>query len=266
MQFWTALQEPFSQAALVVDGHIVKRIPDHPPKTPIRKVDCVAEFDGNLVIGRRSHLELWKPDGSEMLASLYHPWIFGLHEVQQYKDMFLVACAGIDCLFLMDQDGRTKWSWWAHQYGWCPKIEEIESPNWEVMQTTYRTYDFLTKECHLNSARVFGDEAIISLMLKEVILAVPLAGNGSRQLGFGFNSTIHSPIITSTGQLAYGRNGGVHLPTGFVGGFDWVKRVYQTSDGSFIFTHEAGVTTITGETISGTITLPRPFGIALLEE
>src|ERR1700722_6789687 len=179
MRFWTALQEPFNQAAFVLDGRIVMCIPDHPPKTPVRKGMCVSEFDGNLVIARRSHVELWKPDSSAMLGSYYHPFIFMPHEVQQYQEMFLIASAGIDVLLLMDQDCRAKWAWWAHQEGYCPKIAEVESDQWPVVQTTWQTYSFLRDTCHLNSARVFGDEAIITLMKRGLILSVRLGSSSS---------------------------------------------------------------------------------------
>lgn len=267
MKFWTALQEPLSQAAFVIDGQITRCIPERSPRTPARKVYCVGEFDGNLVVGRRNHLELWKADGSELLASLYHPLIFDLHEVQQYRDLFLVACAAIDCIFLMDQDGQTKWTWWAHQEGYCPRVPEVDRSDWKTIQITSKKRNFVARECHLNSARIFGEEALVSLMLKGVILSVPLGGQRSTQLeAAGTDATIHSPIRTASGSLAYGCQGGMRLPDRLVEGFEWVKRVYEVDPGTFLFTHESGVTQVDSSgTVQEIAVLPRPFGVALLD-
>jgi hypothetical protein len=70
----------------------------------------------------------------------------------------------------------------------------------------------------------------------------------------------------SSGDLVYGYDKGVVLPGGrVVDGYEWVKRVYETSDGNLLITHEGGVTCID---LSGVvldhISLPRPFGINLL--
>lgn len=264
MRYWTALQEPFSQAALVENGRIVRRIPDSPPRTRARQVKCVAEFDGNLVVGRLASIELWTPDGGEMISSLYHPYIVGLHEIHQYKDMLLVACAGIDVLFLMTQDCECVWSWWAHHGGYCPRIPEVDGPDWEMFQSTGKAWTLTKDESHLNSARVHGDQVLASLLRKDLIVQIPLFGTTATEVcntAFG----VHSPIMTS-GGLVYGSDKGVCLPGHTVLGYEWVKRIYEMPDGPLLITHEAGVTKIS---TSGDVlthhTLPRPFGVALLE-
>ena len=105
MKFWTALQFPLCQAALVCEGKIVKTIPPKPPKTPARRVELVAEYDDLLVIGRRNSIELWDRAGIELLQSVYHPWIYRLHDCLQVGSELLVACATLDVVFQLDFDG-----------------------------------------------------------------------------------------------------------------------------------------------------------------
>lgn len=265
MKFWTALQDPLSQAVLVDNGKIVCRIPEKPPGTLVRRVKCLGESGGDLIVGRRNSIERWKSDGSEMISSYYHPYIYGIHEICEYGDKLIVGCAGLDVVFMLDSDSNVVWEWWASGDGYRAVVKEVFDENWPVMQLTSDRFDFLKGESHLNSVRIFGNDLLVSLLSNKVIVKLGIGSSKSEFVSdtlFG----VHSPILLKSGELVYGCDNGIVLPGGrIIEGYEWVKRIYETSEGNLLFTHERGVTCInlSGEILDH-IPLPRPFGISLL--
>ena len=140
MRFWTAFQYPLHQAALIDNGKIVATIPDHSSKTPARMVGPIAEWDDkHILIGRRSSVELWTKDGKNLVQQMTHPWIYGFHALQRYKDKILIGCAGPDCVVLLDWDGNVEWSWFAYKHGLSADIKGYpvpfgDNPNWAAFQ------------------------------------------------------------------------------------------------------------------------------------
>jgi hypothetical protein len=200
-----------------------------------------------------------------MISTFYHPYIIGLHEIHQYKDMFLVICAGLDVAFLMNQDCQSVWSWWAHQANYCPKIEQVDSDEWPMLQVTGKCHPFMKQESHLNSGRIYGDQILLSLLRSNLIVQVSLFGSEVKEI-CSTDHGVHSPIFTSNG-LVYGTDKGVRFETYTLFGYEWVKRIYELPDSTFLLTHECGVRQIDchGKILVEHI-LPRPFGIALFTQ
>lgn len=268
MRFWTRLQYPFDQAVLVEDGKIITAIPDHPPKTHVRRVACIGEYDGNLVVMRPASYELWTPDGYEMLISVPIPKLYACHGAQQFGRDLLVCSSGLDMFFLMDAEGNIKWEWWGHEHGLGGRNPAYGDggPEWIQKQISGKSYQVDPKRAaHFNSIWVDGTSFLTAALKRNVVARITPHKDGFDRLSTPREDGIHSPILAN-GHLVYGTRAGV-----VVGGEEklsrlkWVKfiRAYQWG---YAMTHETGVTFTDLEwRETETITLARPFQFALLE-
>ncbi len=260
------LQEPLSQVALVEDGEILKRIPDHPPQTLSRQVKTISEFDGNLIIGRRNNIEMWTPDGSQMIKSVYHPWIFGLHDVKQWGNELLIACADLDVVFRLDWEGNSNWSWWAWKEGYSTEPTFLEDENWQTRQIT----DNFTHKgsVHLNSIQFHEDLVLVTLMWKNTIVALdPNSDRPSTPVSNLAGAHCIHDYLYHDGKEIYGRDAGIVIDGKLRPGYQFVKRIKPMGD-TILFTHEKGITQMnhnTGQVVHQW-TLPKPFGFDLVDE
>ena len=163
MKFWTALQYPLCQAALVCDGQIVKTIPPEPPNTPARRVGLVSEHDDFLIVGRRCNIELWNRGGTELIRSIYHPWIYSLHDCLQVGSRLLLACATLDVVFLLDLEGHESWNWWAYRDGLAAEPEFVHRDDWQTVQLTQHVKH---ETAHLNSITMKDDNTVLATLLR----------------------------------------------------------------------------------------------------
>lgn len=266
MRLWTMLQEPLSQVALVENGKITKRIPNHPPQTLSRQVKAISEFDGNLIIGRRNSIEMWTPDGNQMIKSVYHPWIYGLHEIIQFGDELLIACAHLDVVFRLNWDGECTWSWWAYKEGYSAEPTFINDENWQTVQLT----EILPNDdsVHLNSIKIHEDMILVTLMRKKLVVMVNPhdqydKSSHVRQLP----EEAHCPhdFLYHKGMPVYGRDIGIVINEKIKSGYQFVKRIKPLDD-TLLFTHEKGITqtNFDGRVITDW-TLPKPYGFALVD-
>ena len=266
MKFWTTLQEPLSQAALIEDGKIIKLIPETPSNTPVRKVGCVARYKDKLIIGKRNSFELWDFDGKELLQTLYSPLIYGLHEVNQYQDDIIMCCTTIDGIFRLDWDGNVKWKWFAHQHGFCPDAKLLDDPNWQTMQLTQSISP--PNSSHINSCRVHGNKVLVSLMKNNKAIEIEIDKQDYKVVISDFPHGLHSPVIIDN-ELCYATMDRIVLGKKVIDynyatkeGYLWVKRIVEHDDKIF-FSHESGISYVFKNKKDKVydIPLPRPFGI-----
>lgn len=266
MKFWTVLQEPLYQAALVQDGKIIKTIPANPSGTPVRHVYALARYKDNLVIGKKNSFEIWDFEGNELIKTIYCPLIYGLHEINQYKDDLIVCCTTLDVIFRMDLDGNVKWKWFAHQHGFCPDTKLLENPNWQTMQLS-QTVSF-SDASHLNSCRVHEDKVIASLMNNKIIIEINIGEQNYNVLLSNVKHGVHSPIIIDK-KLCYATVDELNIGNRIIKydyenktGYLWVKRIVD-HDNKIFFSHELGISYIVknNENNIFDFVLPRPFGI-----
>lgn len=263
MKFWTVLQEPLCQAVLVENGKITKRIPEKAPNTPARRIVAAARYKDKLVLGRRNSLELWDFNGNKCEHIINSPVIYGLHEINQYNDDIIICCSYLDGLFQLNLDGDLKWSWFAHDNGFCPDPKLLEREDWEVVQLT--EYIAPPKSCHLNSARVYGDKLLCSLLRTKKIIEVPIGQAGFKNILDLKKEGVHSPVYIKN-KLCYATKDEL-LINNVAYKYDyrkktnylWVKRIVE-NDGMIFFTHEQGVSYYNYKTFTN-IRIPRPFGV-----
>jgi len=266
MKLWTMLQEPLSQAALFENGNTTKKIPNHPPGTLSRQVKTLGEFDGNLLIGRRNNIEMWTPDGSQMIKSVYHPWIYGLHEVLQWGDELLLACANLDCVFTLDWEGNSNWSWWAWKEGYSTEPTFLNEDNWQTRQIT----DNFTHKgsVHLNSIKRHEDKVLVTLMWKHTIVSVKPYSNEPSELVAVLPRDARCPhdYFYHEGVEIYGRDWGIVIDGELKRGFSFVKRIYPLRE-TILFTHEQGIVEMDYKRKKAIRqwTLPKPFGFVLVD-
>lgn len=263
MRFWTALQEPLNQAALIENGKIIKVIPENPSGTPARKVLCVSKYNDNLVIGRRNSIEIWDFEGEKMLNSIYSPLIYGLHEINQYKEDLIVCCTILDVIFRIDLNGNIKWKWFAHEHNFCPNPNLLDDPNWQTTQLTKSISP--PNSSHLNSCRVHGNKVLIALMKNKKALEIKIGEQEYKVILANSKDGLHSPVIIEN-NLCYATidnlilgNTVISYDYGKKEGYLWVKRIVQHEDKIF-FSHENGISYLHNNKIVD-INLPRPFGI-----
>lgn len=266
MRFWTALQYPLCQAALVEDGSIVRCIPARPPRTPARRVNLVSEFDRRLVIGRRNSIEIWNREGTHLEESIYHPWIYSLHACCQFEDRLLLGCATLDVVFTLDFDGHSDWQWWAYRDGLSAEPTFVHDRDWQLRQLTH---EIEHDTAHLNSVRFSdGNSIFVTLLRPGCVVSVPLT-----------DSTPQSQIVCrpddpdihdyqrQNGTAIYGARELIAISDERHRGYQYVKRIESRTPGQFLFTHEQGVTAIRSDGAQlMNWSLPRPFGLALIEE
>lgn len=268
MRFWTALQAPLFQAALVDDGKIVETVPPRPPSTPARRVYLVGEYDSNLIIGRRNSLELWSRDGTEFKRQVYHPWIYSLHDCEQYGDNLILACATLDVVFELTWDGDAVWSWWAWKDGLAGKPDFIDSDDWQTMQLTQ---EIQHDTAHLNSIQIdlMGRQIYATLLRRQTVVSIPLPHIEALTTMAAETRVDPHDYQRIDGRPVYGFCEGLQfgpIDTGrTVLGYDYPKRIRRVGD-TLLVTHEGGVSRLTldGDHIE-TWPLPRPFGFACIE-
>jgi len=267
MKFWTVLQEPLFQAVLVENGNIIKRIPEIPPNTPVRRVGCIAKYKDKLIIGKRNSLEIWDFDGKELLQTLYSPLIYGLHEINQYQDDIIICCTTIDGIFRLDLEGNVKWKWFAHQHGFCPDTKLLDDPNWQTIQLTQSISP--PNSSHINSCRVHGDTVIASLMYNKTAIEIKIGEQGyTKLIELPESHGLHGTIRVNN-ELCYATMDRIVLGKKVIDynyatneGYLWVKRIVEHDDKIF-FSHESGISYVFKNKKDKVydIPLPRPFGI-----
>ncbi|MDP7014685.1 MAG: hypothetical protein QGG36_02690 [Pirellulaceae bacterium] len=266
MRFWTALQFPLCQAALVEDGEIVRTIPCKPPGTPARRVVLVGDYEGMLVVGRRNSIEIWDREGGELIQSVYHPWIYSFHACLQHGQRLLVASATLDVVFSLDLEGEATWAWWAHRDGLAAAPSFVDSKDWASRQLT-QEIDHNT--AHLNSLRWKSDKVLLATLLRRGAVVAIDIGNGKQPVA-RIERELADPDIHDfqyVGDRAvYGTRDAIVVGDCVHTGFSYVKRVVALESDQVLFSHENGVTALDGDGARGIDwTLPRPFGFACLE-
>lgn len=265
MKFWTALQYPLNQAALVYDGRIVKTIPSQPPKTPARWVSLVGQYNDCLVIGRRNSIELWDREGTELIHSIYHPWIYTLHDCLQIGEDLLLASATLDVVFRLNLNGQCSWNWWAWRDGLAAKPEFVERDDWQTVQLTQHVEH---ETAHLNSITWQDKQTVLATLLRpRKIVQLNLADPVPQcHLVQTLEATDPHDFQYHDGQAVYGAADGIIVNGRTHHGYVYVKRIIPLAEDRYIFTHEQGVTEIDNEGQRLTDwKLPRPFGISCLE-
>lgn len=271
MRFWTLLQEPLFQAALVENGKIVRTIPDHPPKTPVRFIAVVGEYKDKLILSRLTDHQIWSLDGKTHEYQLYTPYVYSAHWVGEFNGFVLAGSGGLDVTYLMDFDGNIVWEWWMCDHSERPEDFRslMKRDDWLAYQTNRRLPD--ARICGLNSIHKQGDGSILITMMRinTGICLVP----GSPSVPGPYTSLVTTKhafphdiqIDQRNSRLVYGAQAGliideeVALPCAFV------KRVKQI-EGGYIITYESGavITDMDGKE-KQFIPLPRPFGVFHLE-
>jgi hypothetical protein len=225
---------------------------------------CVGEWFGNLVIVRTADVEIWEPDGSACIWSVFSKELFECHAVIEHNGLMVLCSSGLDLIYALGMDGAIKWKW--HGGGMNPVYG---TPEWTCAQIS--GYDSAPiKGNHLNSLFACKDGGILSSGLTYgEIFRLDVGGENAVKTQvhcIGEGVGLHSPVYID-GQLHWCMNGGVHNEQGPVmSGMDWPKWI-KAIPGKRLVTHTMGVT-VTDErwnTIE-THALPNPFGIALLEE
>lgn len=275
MRFWTAYQCPLCQAVKVENGKVTQLIPDHPPQTPVRRVAAVGEYKGNLLLGRKAHIECYTMDGSQLISSIYHPWVWGLHVVGSCNGHILVASSGIDVCFLMDEAGNTVWSWWAWKDGYGPEPDMLKSPDWQTMQMTAPDQGTRAVSPHLNSANPDEGGIIVTLLRagKVLFLDTSVSEPKSQEISGIKGSNLHDFKFDRRGgktALIGGVRDGVYIDGKVypvhtdavknLAAYGHIKRVTPYEDDKYLVTYETGVAVMdrAGRVLSN-ITLPRPF-------
>jgi len=267
MRFWTAFQEPLCQAALIENGKIVRTIPDHSPKTPVRFVHIVGEFQDKLILTRRSDHQVWSLDGKTLERQIYSPYVYAAHWVGEYKGDILAGSGGLDVVYIMDLDGNIKWDWWL--------VDHHDKP--ENFRPRMREPDWLNHQLSrtLPEERLGGFNSIhkgpwgrlhptfmklgISPMLKPFTDHV----SWGEPVKYEFPHDIQWDDRVE--KKVYGAKAGLVVNEEVVLPYEFVKRIRQI-EGGYIITHEKGVvvTDMSGKE-KQSIPLPRPFGVFHLE-
>jgi len=265
MEFWTALQWPLAQAAYIKDSKIALTIPATSAKTPARHVAAVGEFNGNLVIQRRSCMELWTPDGQKHLKHLYHPWFYSVHSVLQYGEAMMVLSTGIDLIFVIDWDGNVSWQWWAWKHNLSGNPTFIHEPNWPIQQTNSNTLK-AENALHMNSLFIKGNKIYTSSLSRKRIIEIDIA-TGTPKMLMPTLTAPHYPIPIDNTFL-YGEMNGITLGKKKVVDQErmWVKYIKAIDDG-YLFSYQTGIIKINKnfERV-WEVELPAPFGIGLYKE
>jgi len=275
MRFWTALQYPLHQAILVDNGKIIRSIPDHSPKTLARMVGPIGEWDDkHILVGRRSSVEMWTKDGVEMVRTVTHPWIYDFHVLQRYQDGLLLGCAGLDCVLIMDWEGKVSWSWFASKHGLSADLKGYPVPfgegqEWQAFQLTQNFV--LPGSTHLNSVRFDTDDTFYATLChSRKAIRVRIGQDEPIDItsiaeelphDYQIDKRINAPVVGHAKGLS------VNGRTLFEAKDRHVKRVYPLGKDAYIFTHEKGVAVVdVNNKVHQDITVPRPWHVVNLEE
>jgi hypothetical protein len=278
MRFWTAFQEPLTQAALVENGKVIRTIPNHPPKTPARFVYVVGEYQDKLILTRSADHQIWSLDG-KTFEQLYTPYVYAPHWVGEFAGLILAISSDLDVVYLMDLNCKIKAEWWLHSLQ-DPRFQNDFSQR--VKQADYGDYDWLDfqlNRClpeenlagHLNSVyRGASGELIVTVMRMQAGVIIPNLLQIPNPLDLNIVTTQYEcphdiQFDERTGCLVYGSKEGLVVNEKVVLSCPFVKRVKQIG-GGYIITHESGVsvTDMDGKE-KEFIKLPRPFGVFHLE-
>lgn len=272
IRFWTVLQYPYQQAVFVENKKIIKTIPDHPPKTIVRKVGCIGEAPSKLIVLRHASFELWSKDGTREYVSFHHNLIYAPHAVyyRDSKKEYIICSSGLDLFFSIDETGNTKWEWWGKKEGLGGENPYfLDKEKWNITQVTTNTAEVpIEKAAHFNS--IWWDEKnnelLTAALRKGIIAKINPDRNGFKKIRNIGKIGIHSPIINSKGQLIFGTENGIYIEhKNILGDFKWIKFIREI-DNKYFFTHEKGLTILDSEfKVIDTIDLPRPYQFAFLE-
>lgn len=275
MRFWTAYQEPLRQAALVDDGRVIRTIPDHPPGTPTRWIFAVGSFDGKLLVGRRCDIQLWDKEGLTIEKSVYHPWIYALHSIEQFGDLLLAACAVLDVVFLFDWNGNARWSWHAYRSGYGPKRDCVDGKDWQRVQ--FSGVVDCAGSPHVNSANMDADGIVVTMLRVGKVVLLNTDGRGLKELSvpqtggmhdFKYDRRSGAPVLVGgaedglvIGDSLFSLDG---CQTGH-GDHWYVKRVKLYEDDKYVVSHETGVAIMDRKgRVLRNFPLPRPFNAVVL--
>lgn len=273
MRFWTAFQDPLHQAALIDNGKIVRTIPDHAPKTPVRFVHIVGEFKDKLVITRRSDHQIWSIDGKTQELQLYTPYVYAPHWVGELEGCVLAGSGGLDVVYTLDLNGKITWEWWlcAHSKRPVDFRSFMSSAEWLDYQLSRRLPE--DRMCGLNSIHKCDDGRIMVTMMK---MNAGILLDPGTSIDVRVSKWLPSLIVRHAfphdiqidprnGRLVYGSKEGLVIDEEIVLRCEFVKRV-RPVDGGYLITHEKGVvvTDMDGKERQS-IGLPRPFGCFHLE-
>lgn len=266
MRFWTALQSPFSQAAFIKNGKIVKTKPEHRFQTPTKQVVSVSEFGDKLILGKHSSYEIWDKEGENLLGGSYHKNIYLPHGfVSIGKDLLLVISTGLDLIFIMDYKGDVKWEWWAYENGIALRNRFYFSKNWEVDHVSGRNCMMEHKKmAHFNSAFLMGNAILVGCLMLREIIKINLWQQGYEHVA-QTSDGVHSPIYSGD-KLIYGTKEGIMVgKKRMLKKYKWVKYIRETDDG-FIFTCQEGLIFTDKKFQDCEKTkLPGPFQFAFME-
>jgi len=264
-RFWTVLQDPFFQAILVENGRIIRRIPTDPPRTITRKVGCVAEYKGTLVLLKHSSFEQWDAEGKEFIQGFHDKRIYGPHRIVQFENDLMICAGGLDLFFIMDIEGKVKWEWWAYKYGVGGRPDFYFKEDWIIKQVTGDSNKIpIDIRAQFNSIWLNGGKFLTSALRRREIIEVTINKEGFKHLAWTEDGC-HSPIFDN-GILIFCTDFGLKVgKRKILTQFKWLKFVQKIETG-FAFTHEEGVVFVDEDwKIMKEIPLPRPFQLAFLE-
>lgn len=280
MRFWTAFQEPLCQAALIENGNAIRTIPDHPPKTPVRFVYTVGEYQDKLILTRSADHQIWSLDGKTLEYQLYTPYVYAPHWVGELGGLILAVSSDLDVVYLMNLDCEVRMAWWLHSLqdsrfpsNFSQRVRQADSNgdyDWLDFQSNRR----LPEENfagHVNSIqRRTSGELIVTVMRMQAGIVIPNLFQISNPLDLNIITTQYEcphdiQFDERTGHLVYGSKEGFVVNEKVVLSYPFVKRVKQI-EGGYIITHESGVSVTDMEGKEKEfIKLPRPFGVFHLE-
>ena len=264
-KFWTALQCPLWQAALVEDGRIIKTIPANSPKTIARRVINVGEYKNTLILMRHSSFEQWDKEGTEHILGFHSRHIYTPHAVVKFEEDLLICSSGLDLFIIMDLEGNTKWGWWAYKYDMGGRPDYFFKKDWITQQITKNPNIISDKiGAHFNSIWMNKGKILTSALKRREIIEITPYKEGYEHIAWTEDG-VHSPIYND-GILIYGTENGIKVGDQKVlTQFKWIKYVRKIEFG-FVFTCEEGVIFTDDEwQVIKKITLPRPFQLAFLE-
>lgn len=274
MRFWTAFQEPLCQAALIENGKIVRTIPDHPPKTPVRFVHIVGEYKDKLILTRSSDHQIWSLDGKTQELQLYTPYVYAPHWVGELDGCVLAGSGGLDVVYMLDLEGKCKWAWWLCDHSKRPADFRMlmNQPDWLDYQVSRRLPE--DRMCGLNSIHKRLNGSLLVTLMKmnagvcvqpqlPVSLYPAVKWLSVLMTKYSFPHDIQ--LDPRNHRLVYGAKEGFIIDEEVVLPYEFVKRV-RPIDGGYIITHEKGVvvTDMDGKE-KQSVLLPRPFGVFHLE-
>lgn len=270
MRFWTSYQAPLRQAAKIENGKMMTVIPEKPPQTPVRWIFSVGKYKEDLLIGRKASIERYSMDGSKIISSIYHPWIWGLHSASEYMGNILVTCSGIDLCFIMNEEGTTLWEWWGWKDGYSKEPVMLKKPDWQQRQLSEDDHKSMDGSQHLNSANEDEGRILVTFYYSKVVLALdPNVSNPKSEVvariseegphDFKYDRRDKTPILVGGVKRGFYINGKIYEAGGA-----FVKRVVLYEEDKYLVTYDKGVSVMDrGGNILESMSLPRPFGAVI---